>query len=173
MRIVIVGGTGCGKTTLAQQLGEPLQTSVYDLDEFYWLPNWQPRSVEKFEQKVSEIVNSEDWLISGNYSAVRAVIWAAADVIIWLDYPFSLTLWRLLKRSWQRLVTKAMICNGNHETWRRILSPQHSIIIWLFKSYWRRWSEYRMLLPHYQHVLIYKNAVLINQVMRDLQQIYG
>ncbi|MEX2374133.1 MAG: shikimate kinase, partial [Dehalococcoidia bacterium] len=39
-RINIMGNTGCGKSTLGQQLADLLDVSFVELDAVNWLPNW-------------------------------------------------------------------------------------------------------------------------------------
>ncbi len=39
-RIVIIGATGSGKTTLARQLAQTYGLPYTDLDDLYWNPGW-------------------------------------------------------------------------------------------------------------------------------------
>ena len=78
-RIVIVGTSGCGKTTLANKLSKMLSIPCIDLDDYYWLPNWQSRDPEEFYTIVGELTKDESWIINGNYSNVRKLIWERCD----------------------------------------------------------------------------------------------
>ncbi|WP_242835879.1 AAA family ATPase [Clostridium sp. DL-VIII] len=40
-RILIIGGNGCGKTTLAQTLASKLEIPLIHLDKLYWRDNWE------------------------------------------------------------------------------------------------------------------------------------
>lgn len=140
-RIVILGVTGSGKTTFGRRLGEKLGLPATDLDDLHWLPGWKPRELDSFRQKAAETAAGEGWIIIGNYSKVRDCIWPHADTFIWIDYPFLLTFWQLLRRSVLRAVDKNLICNGNVESWRQMFSKD-SIMIWLFRTYRRRQREY-------------------------------
>ena len=160
-RIVIIGATGTGKTTLAQQLSAKGALDFIDLDELHWLPDWQVRDASDFQQRVAAAVTADAFVVSGNYREVRNVIWARADTVVWLNYPFWFVFCRLLRRSILRAVDKRKVCNGNTEPWSKYLSSD-SIMVWLFKSYWRRKREVRAILDNpsvYPHItfLEFKN----------------
>lgn len=53
-RIVVVGNTGSGKTTLAGQLATLLGVPHVELDALHWWePNWVPPPVEEFRARVA------------------------------------------------------------------------------------------------------------------------
>src|SRR5690349_14236388 len=85
-RIMIVGTTGSGKTTLACQLAKRLALSQVDLDALYWNPQWTPAPPEVFRERVSTALSGDRWVVDGNYQQVRDLIWQRADTFIWLDY---------------------------------------------------------------------------------------
>lgn len=140
-RIVIVGATGSGKTTFARAAAARTGHAFYDLDDFHWLPGWQLRDREEFVEMATQMAAGDCWVVSGNYSLVRPQVWGRATTIVWLDYPFYLVFWRLLSRSLRRLWDKNPVCNGNTESLRLFLS-KNSIMVWLFKSYWKHRRQY-------------------------------
>ena len=88
-RISIVGTTGSGKTTLARQVSQRLQIPhIEELDELHWEPNWIEASTQVFSDRVSEALKGDRWVVDGNYSKIRDVIWSQADTVVFLDYPF-------------------------------------------------------------------------------------
>jgi adenylate kinase family enzyme len=143
-RIVIIGTTGSGKTTLSHKLAEKLGLQFLDIDDFHWLPDWQERSIDDRARLVDEATNAPKWAISGNYSKLRPIIWPKADTVIWLDYSPLRTLWQLLRRSCSRAYTKEKICNGNTETFAKLIT-RDSIIVWFFKTYWKNRRQYASL----------------------------
>ena len=140
-RIVILGATGSGKTTFGRALAARLDYAATDLDELNWLPGWVQRPTGEFYALANDAAQKPDWVIIGNYSKVRDAVWPRADAFIWLDYPFPLVFWRLLRRSVLRAIDKNPICNGNIESWKQFFSKD-SIMLWLFKSYRKRKREY-------------------------------
>jgi adenylate kinase family enzyme len=153
-RIVIIGTTGSGKTTLGKRLGEILNLKVFDLDEIYWLDNWELASDELAEQRLSSVVVGDEWIISGNYSRSRHLTWNKADTIIWLDYPFWIKFIRLLKRSVGRAMSQeTMWGTNNRESWGRIFSKD-SILRWLWKSHKPFKERTPKFLADYPHLTV-------------------
>lgn len=102
-RILVLGGSCSGKTTLARQLSQKLQIKVFHLDDYYWFGEWQNIGKERLLEEVHEItVREEEWIIEGNYSIVRDNIWQDCTCI-YLCYTAPLTLFfRILRRSFDR-----------------------------------------------------------------------
>jgi cytidylate kinase len=47
-RLVVIGVTGAGKSTLAQQLAERLRLDYIELDTLNWRPNWTAAPLLEF-----------------------------------------------------------------------------------------------------------------------------
>jgi adenylate kinase family enzyme len=141
-RIAVIGTTGSGKSTLAKRLGARLKMPVNELDTLHWLPNWVERDTASFRGLVDEATRGEYWITEGGYSEVRDYVWGRADTIVWVNLPFWTTFKQLFLRTVRRARTREPICNGNTETWRLSFFSNESVLLWLFKSYWRRQREY-------------------------------
>lgn len=158
-RVVIVGTSCSGKTTLAHQLAHTLQVPHQELDSLHWRPNWTPTPKDEFRSLVAEAVTSDTWVIDGNYSAVRDVLWERATTLIWLNYPFPTVLSRALKRTCRRVFQRQILwpeSSANRETFRHSFLSQDSILWWVLTTYHRRRREYPQLLqsPQYRHLNI-------------------
>jgi adenylate kinase family enzyme len=155
-RIVIVGPTGAGKTSLAQQLTSRLHLPAVDLDALFWGPNWQPVETSSFRTRVDAITAQERWLVGGNYSVARDLIWPRADTLIWLDYALPIVFVRLLRRTVRRIVTHEELFAGNRENWRSQFASRDSLFLWLLKSQPRQRREYPHLLaePDHRHLQV-------------------
>jgi adenylate kinase family enzyme len=146
-RIVVVGATSSGKSTLASQIAEKIGADYIELDALHWEPNWVEAPDEIFRERVEVAIKSNAWVVAGNYHVVRDLVWRRAETIIWLDYPFHVVFWRLLKRTIYRSITKEELFAGNVENfWMHLkLWSEESLFHWLFKTYWRRKREYPLL----------------------------
>ncbi len=80
-RIVVVGTTGSGKTTLAGQLSQRLAIPHIELDALHWEENWTPTSPVVFQERTAQALSGDAWVVDGNYSQVRHIIWSRADTI--------------------------------------------------------------------------------------------
>ena len=82
-RILVLGTTGSGKTTLARKLAEKLDQPHIELDALYWNPGWKVKPLENFRKEVAEAVSGDAWVIDGNYtSKVVDLIWPRAQLAI-------------------------------------------------------------------------------------------
>jgi adenylate kinase family enzyme len=142
-RVSVVGTTGSGKSTLAETLATAWGIAYIELDALHWLPGWQAVETDEFRRRVTEATAGDGWVVAGNYSKVRDIVWSRADTVIWLDYPLPLIMWRLAKRSAQRARTKENLWGtGNVETWRAQFFSRDSLFIWALKTYRRNKRRY-------------------------------
>ena len=132
MRFAVVGTTGVGKTTLARSISQCLSISHIELDGIYHQPGWVRLPEAEFRTRIEEEVGRPAWVIDGNYSEVRDLVWGSADAVIFLDYPRSVIMSRVIRRSLARVATRRRLWNGNQETFRNLLSrdPEENIIRW-------------------------------------------
>ena len=85
-RILIIGGSGAGKTTLSRELGQRLKLPVCHLDQLWWLPGWQMDSRENFDAKLATELRKPRWIIDGAYSRTLSERLKYADTVIFLRY---------------------------------------------------------------------------------------
>jgi hypothetical protein len=107
-RILILGRTGSGKTTLARELAAAIGVPHVELDALYFGPNFSTVPLSVLRERTSAAIAGDSWVTDGNKSAVRDLVWPRADAVIWLDYPLVVSLWRLGKRAlWRTSVLKS------------------------------------------------------------------
>lgn len=153
-RINVVGTSGVGKTTLARRLNRQLGLPHVELDALYWQPGWLEPSPQAFRQQVTTALSGPRWVVDGNYSIARDIIWGRADTIIWLDYPLPLILWQVTTRTVRRAARQEILWQGNREEWRRFFS-RDSMVLWVLRTYRRRRRQYQALFadPAHAHLM--------------------
>lgn len=98
-RIMIVGQPGSGKSTLARDLGRKTGLPVVHIDHIHWQPGWVERPRDEKTRLCHEVEAREEWIFEGGHSATWANRLARAEMLIWLDLPLPLRLWRVVKRT--------------------------------------------------------------------------
>lgn len=134
-RVVVVGCSGSGKTTVARMLGERLGAPVTDLDGLFWLPGWQERPDDEFLPMVEQAVVGDRWVLSGNYRRTQHLTWPRATTIVWLDLPKPAVMRQVVARTVRRAVTGEECCNGNRERVRQWFDRDDNIMLWAWRNH--------------------------------------
>ncbi len=66
-KIIVIGSPGSGKSTFARKLRDKTHLPLYYLDMIFHNPDRTTVSREKFDQRLSEILETDEWIIDGNY----------------------------------------------------------------------------------------------------------
>jgi adenylate kinase family enzyme len=140
-RVSVVGNAGSGKSTVARALAARLDVAWVELDAIYHRSGWQPLAVAEFRARVAAAIAADGWVVDGNYSVVKDLVWARADTVIWLDPPRWRVMGQLLWRSVGRAAFGTTLWNGNREHWRNLftVNPEHSVLAWA----WHQHRVYR------------------------------
>jgi adenylate kinase family enzyme len=152
-RIVVIGTTSSGKSTLAERIAKRFSFNFIELDALHWEPGWQEAPLEIFRERVRMATQAERWIVAGNYHVARDLVWSRAEAVIWLDYSLPRIFWQLTRRTFLRWWTQELLWGTNREPfWVHFkLWSQESLFHWLFKTYWRRKRETPQLLSLPQH----------------------
>jgi adenylate kinase family enzyme len=117
MRIAITGPSGSGKTTLAGRIAQLTGGPHTEIDGLFHGPGWEPRP--EFSDEVRAFTAADTWTTEWQYSSVRELLAERADLLVWLDLPVPLVMWRLLRRTHVRNRDRVELWNGNVEPgWR-------------------------------------------------------
>lgn len=131
-RISVVGGGG--KSTLAKAISAKTGLSYIELDALFWKPNWGESTTEELKEKVTVAMDAapDGWVADGHYwSKMEDHLIRHADMVIWIDLPWRIGFWRVVKRSFQRARDKNKICGENTESWRKMVSRDALWLYWI------------------------------------------
>jgi len=133
----VVGTSGAGKSTLAAALAGVLGADFLELDSVHHQADWVPLPTDEFRRRVASVVAGERWVVDGNYSKVRDLVWARADTVVWLDLPRRMVMRRVIWRSFRRAAGRVELWNGNREPWRNFftLNKEESVISWAWQTH--------------------------------------
>ena len=91
-KVIVIGCPGSGKSTVSRALHNKTGIPLYHLDMMYW--NADKTTVEKsiFLERLSVVLEKNEWIIDGNYGSTMELRMAACDTVIFLDYPLDICL---------------------------------------------------------------------------------
>ena len=132
-RIMIMGPTNAGKSTLAVALAQRLGVPAFHVDRFRHLPgtDWQQRPTAEFHALHDAAILEPEWVMDGNYSEVLPQRIARATGIIVVDDNLLRRYWRYFRRTTNG--ARAGALDGNRD------SIKWEMIHWLWHT--RRASE--------------------------------
>lgn len=171
LRVAVVGTSCSGKTTLARRIAQTNGIPHIELDVLYWGPNWTPQPIEDFRELVIKVAAGQSWVIDGNYSSVRDIIWPRATHLVWINLSFAIVFWRALSRTFKRVITREQLFAGNRETVRLAFFDRDSILWWVIRTHHRRRREYRDIFssgsyPHLEVFEVRNNKVEKEVILR-------
>jgi adenylate kinase family enzyme len=160
-RVVFVGTSGVGKSTLGEELAALRGVPLIELDALYWKPNWVESERDEFRARVELATQAEAWVVAGNYlRAVQDLTWPRATDVIWLDIGLPRTIGRILTRSFRRWQRRELLWGTNYESFFRQLKvwdPNASLIAYTFRTH--RGTEDRIRAarndPRFAHVVFH------------------
>jgi len=144
-RVVVVGSSGSGKSRFARELAQLLGQPYVELDELCWGPNWTEKPQDEFRRLVTVAASAPRWVVDGNYSLVRDVLWTRATTIVWLNFGFLTVFLRALRRTVRRILTNEPLWHGNRESVTRSFFSRDSILLWTITTFRRRRRNYETL----------------------------
>lgn len=172
-KTIIIGSSCSGKTTLGKRLAKITHAKIIDIDELHWKPNWQSTPSAQLIPKIEkEIWGEPRWIISGNYRETMPTTMPQATCVIWLDYPLTLLLRRMLKRTIIRVITQQEICNGNKETIKGTFFEKNNLFSYTIRTYPKRKQQFPQIIKTYPHLkfIQIKSPKQLEKFIYKLQQ---
>jgi adenylate kinase family enzyme len=145
-RIVVRGGSGAVKTTLARLLARHLDVPHIELDGLHHGPNWASASAAEMRASVRAALDDErGWVVDGNYDEkLEDLVLERAELVLWLDLPLPTKLLRLLGRTAARWWREEELWNGNRENLKTAVWGADALFPWAVRSHFlhrQRWPE--------------------------------
>lgn len=141
-RIRIVGISGAGKTRLAAEAARRLGVAHLELDALFWDTGWRHRDRAEAHALLDDFLaaHPDGWVADGNWNNAldgRLEPPDEVDLVVWLDHPRWLVMWRVVTRTVRRGVTGQELWHGNRERPASWLSrdPELNIVLWSWTHY--------------------------------------
>lgn len=157
-RVVVIGTSCSGKTVLSRRLAGVLDARHVELDYHHWDSNWTPRPQEAFHADVRAAVAAPRWVVDGNYSQVRPIVWPRATDVVWLDYPFRIVFGRAIARTVRRVTRRERLFRGNRESFTQVFLSKDSILLWVVATHAARRREFpaQFARPEHAHLRVHR-----------------
>ncbi len=129
-KVHIIGGAGSGKSTLARRLSVELGAPAYDLDCIAYEGGAGPKQSEAERRATVQRIAAEPKRVTeGIYLWWIEDLLCAADVNLWLDIPYHVAAWRIVRRH----IAASLRGINRHPGWWRLAR-----FIVATRSYYRR-----------------------------------
>ena len=86
-RILVIGSPGSGKSTFARKLRDQTAIPLYYLDMIFHNPDRTTVSREEFDRRLSGILDTDQWIIDGNYQRTLPLRFEKCTEVYLFDLP--------------------------------------------------------------------------------------
>lgn len=144
-RIIVIGCSGSGKSTLAPLIAARLALPYLATDGVYWTADWRPTPAAEVRAWAASASSAEAWVLDGNFDSERDLVWARAELAVWLDLPFATTLARVSRRNFGWWIGRQTVWGGARMTLPKALSGiRHTL-----RSYTQKRATYPAALAEF------------------------
>ena len=88
-RVLILGCPGSGKSMFARKLQKKTGLPLIHLDNVWWKPDRTHITRAQFDARLAEILETDTWILDGDYSRTYEPRIKACDTAIFLDFDES------------------------------------------------------------------------------------
>ncbi len=98
-RILVIGCSGGGKSTLSQKIARRFGLAYISIDrDVLWLPGWVQRERPEQHSMIAELSAGERWIMDGTNTSTFDIRVPRGDLVIWVRMPRWLCVWGILSR---------------------------------------------------------------------------
>lgn len=139
-RVVVVGSSGSGKTTVALEIARRLGVPHLEMDAVVHAKGWNSTPDPEFQRIMDEFTSQGRWVVDGNYTdhGIPVVVWPRADTFVWIDPPKRVVMVRVVRRTLRRVITRTRLWDsGLTEPLSNLYKrdPYENIIVWTWTRY--------------------------------------
>lgn len=100
-RVMIVGGSGSGKSWLALRLAALSGLPAHHVDQMNWRPGFKRRRRAKLTEMTREVHAAERWILEGGHYETGHERAARADALIWIEVSRPTRVLRVIWRAFR------------------------------------------------------------------------
>jgi adenylate kinase family enzyme len=101
-RVLVIGCSGTGKSTLAQAVAALRGLTYVSMDrDIFWLPGWKHRPREEAIALIKQAVAGPRWIMDGNSPGTLPLRLPRTDIVLWRRPPRRVALSGVFRR-WLR-----------------------------------------------------------------------
>ena len=98
-RVLVVGCSGGGKTTLSRAIAAELDLEFLSIDrDVRWLPGWKERPKREQRIRLARLVRRDRWVMDGSGASTFDIRLPRADLVLWVRVPRRVALAGLGRR---------------------------------------------------------------------------
>jgi adenylate kinase family enzyme len=101
-RVVVIGNSGGGKSTIARRLAAQLGGPCVEIDALLWQPGWRPTPAETYDAGHDRLIAQERWIIDGlgRRESIPRRLSRSTDIVL-VDMPLWMHFWLATERQLQ------------------------------------------------------------------------
>jgi Cytidylate kinase len=127
-RIAVLGCSGSGKSTLAAALAARLGLPYVATDAVFWTDDWRATPASEVRAWLAEATDAERWVTDGNFDADRDLLWARANLVVWLDLSLAVALSQALRRNLGWWLAGSPVWGGQRMTLAKALGGARHVL---------------------------------------------
>lgn len=89
LKVVVIGSPGAGKSVFSQKLKNIIDLPLYHLDMIWHKSDKTNITEVEFDEKLKEILKSDEWIIDGNYQRTLKKRLKVCDTVFLLDFSLE------------------------------------------------------------------------------------
>ena len=91
-RIIVIGPPGAGKSTFSRSLASIIKIPLVHLDNIFWKADGSHIDKAEFRDIVQKVMESDAWILDGDYSSTLEMRIKKCDTVFFLSYPKEICL---------------------------------------------------------------------------------